>query len=176
MINRKHILEGFIFYCHVTLPECKRYLSDYTNMQFPNGFFGRSISLLAWVKKKRLRISLTVPKFNSSPLEIGRAPKGKDRLPATIFQGLCSTSGGVLFLNVCVSKHQWSWNNDPEHQKHTTPTSRARTTEKMYRKAQIKKQLLWKHDAGYHCITGYWLPTWMLLATGYKCYHDMFPL
>ncbi len=29
----------------------------------------------------------TLPKFNSSPLKIGRAPKGNDRLPTTIFQG-----------------------------------------------------------------------------------------
>ncbi len=29
----------------------------------------------------------TLLKFNSSPLKIGRAPKGKDRLPTIFFQG-----------------------------------------------------------------------------------------
>ena len=31
----------------------------------------------------------TLPKFNSSPPKIGRAPKGKKNLPSIIFQGLC---------------------------------------------------------------------------------------
>ena len=35
---------------------------------------------------------VTLPKFNSSPLKSYQNPIGKDRLPTTIFQGLCQTS------------------------------------------------------------------------------------
>ena len=35
----------------------------------------------------------TLRKFNSSPLQSYRNPIGKDRLPTTIFQGLCWTCG-----------------------------------------------------------------------------------
>ena len=32
---------------------------------------------------------VTLPETSSSPLKIGRAPKGKDRIPTIHFQGLC---------------------------------------------------------------------------------------
>ena len=42
------------------------------------------------------RYTHTLPKFNSSPLKSYQNPIGKACLPTTIFQGLCSTSGGYM--------------------------------------------------------------------------------
>ena len=41
----------------------------------------------------------TLPKFNSSPLKIGRAPKGNDRLPSTIFQGRNVKLRGGIYIS-----------------------------------------------------------------------------
>ena len=45
----------------------------------------------------------TLPETNSSHLEIGRAPKGKDRLPTTIFQVLWKFQGYID------THHSTSW-------------------------------------------------------------------
>ncbi len=40
--------------------------------------------------------STTPPKTNSSPLKIGRAQKGNNRIPTIIFQGLCLLVSGMV--------------------------------------------------------------------------------
>ena len=45
-------------------------------------------------------IVTTLPETNSSPLKIGRAPKGNDRIPTIHFQvRKCSFQGGVISGN-----------------------------------------------------------------------------
>ena len=44
----------------------------------------------------------TLPKFNSSPFKSYRNPKGKDRLPTTIFQGLLLLNFGGVILQCLI--------------------------------------------------------------------------
>ncbi len=58
-----------------------------------------AIRKIAWI---------TLPKTNSSPLKLGRNPKGKDRLPTIHFQGIF-VSFREGRLNVWT--YPWRWNN-----------------------------------------------------------------